>query len=298
MVGWNTHYRLLNCKATVVTITYTAFPDLPVPLPLGLATPLWQASGMTELLHWLALVSWSKLEWLKRLTSVVVSSPAAFGFTMSSNENDIQDAPSKRGEQEQQNLVSRVASLPLVSAAYDMVSTTYTSIKETHPVIRSICDVAETGVRTITSATVSGTQPILDQQEPQELLVSASDYACESLDKLEEKLPILQQPDDQVASDAKELVSSTQTDAKDAVCSTVTEAKDAVTSMVGVAKGAVQESVEVTKPAVTGSMSTVMGSSMGQIIMSGVDLVLETSESLVDHYLPMTDEELHKPKET
>ncbi|CAM4566799.1 unnamed protein product [Caretta caretta] len=199
---------------------------------------------------------------------------------MSSNENDIQDAPSKRGEQEQQNLVSRVASLPLVSAAYDMVSTTYTSIKETHPVIRSICDVAETGVRTITSATVSGTQPILDQQEPQELLVSASDYACESLDKLEEKLPILQQPDDQVASDAKELVSSTQTDAKDAVCSTVTEAKDAVTSMVGVAKGAVQESVEVTKPAVTGSMSTVMGSSMGQIIMSGVDLKPKLAVSL------------------
>ncbi|CAM5115461.1 unnamed protein product [Eretmochelys imbricata] len=213
---------------------------------------------------------------------------------MSSNENDVQDAPSKRGEQEQQNLVSRVASLPLVSAACDMVSTTYTSIKETHPVIRSLCDVAETGVRTITSATVSGTQPILDQQEPQELLVSASDYACESLDKLEEKLPVLQQPDDQVASDAKELVSSTQTDAKDAVCSTVTEAKDAVTSMVGMAKGAVQESMEVTKPAVTGSMSTVMGSSMGQIIMSGVDLVLETSESLVDHYLPMTDEELAK----
>ncbi|XP_043403422.1 perilipin-3 isoform X3 [Chelonia mydas] len=213
---------------------------------------------------------------------------------MSSNENDVQDAPSKRGEQEQQNLVSRVAGLPLVSAAYDMVSTTYTSIKETHPVIRSICDVAETGVRTITSATVSGTQPILDQQEPQELLVSASDYACESLDKLEEKLPVLQQPDDQVASDAKELVSSTQTDAKDAVCSTVTEAKDAVTSMVGVAKGAVQESVEVTKSAVTSSMSTVMGSSMGQIITSGVDLVLETSESLVDHYLPMTDEELAK----
>ncbi|KAG6924052.1 perilipin 3, partial [Chelydra serpentina] len=211
---------------------------------------------------------------------------------MSSNETDVKDTPSKSGEQEQQNLVSRVASLPLVSAAYDMVSTTYTSIKETHPVIRSICDVAETGVRTITSATVSGAQPILDQQEPQ--VSTASDSACHSLDKLEEKLPILQQPADKMASDAEELVTSTLTDAKDAVCSTVTEAKDAVTSMVDMAKGAVQESVEVTKSAVTSSMSTVLGSSMGQMIVSGVDLVLETSESLVDHYLPMTDEELAK----
>ncbi|XP_026502267.1 perilipin-3-like [Terrapene carolina triunguis] len=211
---------------------------------------------------------------------------------MSSNENDVQDAPSKSGEQEQQNLVSRVASLPLVSAAYDVVSTTYTSIKETHPVIRSICDVAETGVRTITSATVSGAQPILDQQAPQ--VSTASDYACESLDKLEEKLPVLQQPDDKVASDAEELVSSTLTSDKDAICSTDTGVKDEVTSMVGVAKGAVQESVEVTKSAVTSSMSTVVGSSMGQTILSGVDLELETSESLVDHYLPMTDEELAK----
>ncbi|XP_039398818.1 perilipin-3-like isoform X1 [Mauremys reevesii] len=213
---------------------------------------------------------------------------------MSSNENDVKDAPSKSGEQEQQNLVSRVASLPLVSAAYDMVSTTYTSIKETHPVIRSICDVAETGVRTITSATASGAQPVLDQQEPQELLVStASDSACESLDQLEEKLPVLQQPGDQVASDAKELV-STLTGAKDAVCSTDTGVKDAVTSMVGVAIGAVQETMEVTKSADTSSMSTVLGSSMGQMIMSGVDLLPETSELLVDHYLPMTDEELAK----
>ncbi|XP_039398820.1 perilipin-3-like isoform X2 [Mauremys reevesii] len=210
---------------------------------------------------------------------------------MSSNENDVKDAPSKSGEQEQQNLVSRVASLPLVSAAYDMVSTTYTSIKETHPVIRSICDVAETGVRTITSATASGAQPVLDQQEPQ--VSTASDSACESLDQLEEKLPVLQQPGDQVASDAKELV-STLTGAKDAVCSTDTGVKDAVTSMVGVAIGAVQETMEVTKSADTSSMSTVLGSSMGQMIMSGVDLLPETSELLVDHYLPMTDEELAK----
>uniref|UniRef100_A0A8C3FI13 Perilipin n=1 Tax=Chrysemys picta bellii TaxID=8478 RepID=A0A8C3FI13_CHRPI len=175
-----------------------------------------------------------------------------------------------------------VASLPMVSAAYDMVSTTYTSIKETHPVIRSICDVAETGVRTITSATISGAQPILDQQAPQ--VSTASDYACESLDKLEEKLPVLQQPDDKVTL---ALVSGLPVEGKGCV-------KDAVTSMVGVAEGAVQESVEATKSAVTSSMSTVVGSSMGQMILSGVDLVLETSESLVDHYFPMTDEELAK----
>uniref|UniRef100_A0A8B9CWX6 Uncharacterized protein n=1 Tax=Anser brachyrhynchus TaxID=132585 RepID=A0A8B9CWX6_9AVES len=47
---------------------------------------------------------------------------------------------------------TRVASLPLVSSAYGMVSTAYASTKESHPYVRSVCDVAEKGVRTLTAA--------------------------------------------------------------------------------------------------------------------------------------------------
>lgn len=66
-----------------------------------------------------------------------------------------------------QNVAGRVASLPLVSSAYDMVSSAYTSTKESHPYVKSVCDVAEKGVKTITSAAVSGAQPILNKLEPQ-----------------------------------------------------------------------------------------------------------------------------------
>ncbi|EMP42519.1 Perilipin-3 [Chelonia mydas] len=119
-----------------------------------------------------------------------------------------------------------------------------------------------------------------------------NEYACRGLDRLEEQLPILQQPIEKVALDDQDLVGATMVGAKDAVCSTVTEAKDAVTSMVSVAQGAVEESVEVTKSAVTSSMSRVMGSSMGQMAASFIDTALGKSEQLVDHYLPMTEEEL------
>lgn len=34
---------------------------------------------------------------------------------------------------------------------------------------------------------------------------------------------------------------------------------------------------------------------MGKLAVSGVEAVLEKSEELLDHYLPMTDEELGKP---
>lgn len=48
-----------------------------------------------------------------------------------------------------------------------MVSAAYTSTKESHPHVKTVCDVAEKGVKTLTAAAVSGAQPILSKLEPQ-----------------------------------------------------------------------------------------------------------------------------------
>ncbi|XP_071433918.1 uncharacterized protein [Pithys albifrons albifrons] len=198
--------------------------------------------------------------------------------------------------EEQQSIGTRVANLPLVSSAYDMVSSAYTSTKESHPYVRSVCDAAEKGVKTLTAAAVSGAQPLLTRLEPQ--ISTANEFACKGLDKLEEKLPILQQPPEKLISDTKLLVTSTVTGARDVLSSTVAGARDAVTSrvtgVVDMTKGAVQGGVELTRSAVSSGVSTVMGSAVGQMVASGVGSVLEKSEELVDHYLPMTDEELAK----
>lgn len=88
------------------------------------------------------------------------------------------------------------------------------------------------------------------------------------------------------------------TGAKDAVTTTVTGAKDSVASTItGVmdkTKGAVTGSVEKTKSVVNGSINTVLGSRMVQLMNSGVENALSTSELLVDQYLPLTEEELGK----
>ncbi|NXH51447.1 PLIN3 protein, partial [Rhabdornis inornatus] len=193
-----------------------------------------------------------------------------------------------------QSIGTRVANLPLVSSAYDMVSSAYTCTKESHPYVRSVCDAAEKGVKTLTAAAASGAQPLLTRLEPQ--ISTANEFACKGLDKLEEKLPILQQPPQKVpgtVAGAKDAVSNTMAGAKDAVSSTVAGAKDAVTSRVtgvmDMTKGAVQGGVELTRSAVSSGVSTV-----GQMVASGVGSVLGKSEELVDHYLPMTDEELAK----
>lgn len=257
-----------------------------------------------------------------------------------------------------QSIGTRVASLPLVSSAYGMVSTAYASTKESHPYVRSVCDVAEKGVKTLTAAAVSGAQPLLTKLEPQSEWGWGGAAPPNGMGVLRETVPGKEMglkrlvlgpqfplptstpargwiswrrscpscssprrryrgghrgaqglpwscktqgsssPLSQLISDTKQLVTSTVTGAKDVLTSTVAGAKDAVSSRVtgvmDMTKGAVQGSVELTKSAVSSGVSTVMGSAMGQMVVSGVGSVLEKSEELVDHYLPMTDEELGK----
>ncbi|KAJ1085250.1 hypothetical protein NDU88_005383 [Pleurodeles waltl] len=214
---------------------------------------------------------------------------------MSTNESGSPASPEQGATPEEpQSVVSRMANLPLVNSAYDMVSSAYSTTKENHPYLKTVCEMAEQGAKTISAVAYTSAQPILNKLEPQ--IATANEYACKGLDRLEEKLPILQQPTEKVVADTKELVTSTVTGAKDAVSSTVNGAKDAVTTrmtgVVGAAKGAVQGSVDMTKAVVTSSVNTVMASRVGQLVSSGVETVLGKSEELVDHYLPMTDEEL------
>ncbi|XP_063147030.1 perilipin-3-like [Candoia aspera] len=213
---------------------------------------------------------------------------------MSSRESEGNHVVPDGKELEQQTVISRVASLPLVSSTCLMVSSAYTSTKETHPYLKSICDVAEEGVKTLTAAALCGAQPLMARLEPQ--ITTASVYACRGLNKLEEKLPILQQPSEKVVAVTKELVSNKVTGARDAVSTTVNGAKDVVSSGVSgvmdMAKGAVQGSVEMTRSVVAGGVNSVMQSRVSKMVAASMDTVLGKSEELVDYYLPITDQEL------
>ncbi|KAM8925228.1 perilipin-3 isoform 2-T3 [Lycaon pictus] len=212
------------------------------------------------------------------------ATPEATASTQATGEEPVQ----------QPSVVERVANMPLISSTCNMVSAAYTSTKESHPHVKTMCDAAEKGVKTLTAAAVSGAQPILSKLEPQ--IASASEYAHRGLDKLEGNLPILQQHTEKVLADTKELVSSKVSGAREAVSSTVSSAKDTVasrvTEAVDVTRGAVQTGVDATKSVVTSGVQSVMGSRVGQMVLSGVDAVLGKSEEWVDNHLPMTDAEL------
>ncbi|NWU96669.1 PLIN3 protein, partial [Upupa epops] len=189
--------------------------------------------------------------------------------------------------------VDRVTSLPLLNSAFNLVSSAYNQTKETHPCLSGVCSVAETVAAVAVGSMVGGAQPILNQLEPQIALVNK--FACKGLDQLEENLPFLQQPADKVILDTKQLVTTKVTSAMDAAWA-AQGAKDLVTNKVTEAvdktKEAVQDSVEKTKAVVTSTVSTALDAALGQAVAGGVETVLGISEDLVDHYLPMTEEEL------
>lgn len=188
------------------------------------------------------------------------------------------------------SVVERVTSLPLVSSTYSLVFSVYSSTKDNHPYIRSVCEAAEQGVRTITSVALTTASPIIGKLEPQ--IAIANELACKGLDRIEKSLPILHQPSEQIVSSAKGVV----TTAKDVMTGKVSGAKgtvsDTLSTVVEKTRGAVQDGVERTKAAVSGSVSTVLESRVVQLVTSGVDTALNTSESLVEQYLPLSEEEL------
>ncbi|NXY71875.1 PLIN3 protein, partial [Glareola pratincola] len=193
--------------------------------------------------------------------------------------------------------VNRVTSLPLLNSAFNLVSSAYNHTKETHPYLSGVCNVAETVAAVAVGSVVGGAQPILNQLEPQIALVN--EYACKGLDQLEENLPFLQQPADKVISDTKQLVSTKVTSAMDAACEAREAMADKVTEAVDLTKNVVGDSVKLTRSMVTSTVNSAMEAAQGakdlavsQAVAGGVESVLGISEDLVDHYLPMTEEEL------
>lgn len=84
--------------------------------------------------------------------------------------------------------------------------------------------------------------------------------------------------------------------ARDAVSGTVSSARDSVSGTLGTAvqrtRGAVLGGVGRTRAALSGSIGTILESRVGRLVSGGVDTALSTSESLVDQYLPGTEDEL------
>uniref|UniRef100_A0A2K5QPU5 Perilipin n=1 Tax=Cebus imitator TaxID=2715852 RepID=A0A2K5QPU5_CEBIM len=175
----------------------------------------------------------------------------------------------------QPSVVAQVVNLPLVSSTYELMSSAHVSTKDQYPYLKPVCEMAEKGVKTITLAAMTGALRIIQKLEPQ--IPVADTYCRRGLERTE------------VVANAQGAV----TRAKDAVTTTATGPKDSVASMItGVtdkSKGTVTGS-----SVVSGSINTVLGSRLMQLVSSGLENALTKSELLVEWYLPLTEDELEK----
>lgn len=93
-----------------------------------------------------------------------------------------------------------MVALPLVRATCTAVFDAYSAAKDRYPLLGSACRLAEHCVCGLTTRALDHAQPLLSRLQPQ--LATVNHLACRGLDKLEEKLPFLQQPSEMVPAQA------------------------------------------------------------------------------------------------
>ncbi|NXX42609.1 PLIN1 protein, partial [Tricholaema leucomelas] len=184
----------------------------------------------------------------------------------------------------QENVLQRVLQLPVVSSTCESLQRTYSSTKEAHPLVASVCDVYERGVQGAGALAMWSVEPVVRRLEPQ--FAVANDLACRGLDHLEEKIPALQYPVDKLASELKGTISSPIQSAK----STIGSSMDKIIELAA-------EGYEATKSTVETTAKYTRRNSVTQMAAAGVDTALGGLEKLMEYLLPEEDEETdQKPK--
>uniref|UniRef100_A0A8C0G037 Perilipin 1 n=1 Tax=Chelonoidis abingdonii TaxID=106734 RepID=A0A8C0G037_CHEAB len=183
----------------------------------------------------------------------------------------------------QANVLQRVLQLPVVNATCESLQRTYTSTKEVHPLVASVCEAYERGVKGASSLAVWSMEPVVRRLEPQ--FTAANILACRGLDHLEEKIPALQYPVEKIASELKGSISTPIQSARSTIGNSIAGTLDRVL-------GLTAEGYELTKSTVRNTAEYTWSSQVSQMAAAGVDGALGQLEKLVEFLLP---EEEHEP---
>ncbi|RLW03624.1 hypothetical protein DV515_00006409 [Chloebia gouldiae] len=180
-----------------------------------------------------------------------------------------------------ENVLQRVLQLPVVSSTCETLQRKYSSTKESHPLMASVCEVYERGVQGAGALAMWGMEPVVRRLEPQ--FAVANNLACRGLDHLEEKIPALQYPVDKLASELKDTISCPLQSAK----STIGSSMDKIIELAA-------EGYEATKSTVETTAKYTRKNSVTQMAAAGVDTALGGLEKLMEYLLPEEDEEADK----
>ncbi|XP_077935010.1 perilipin-1 isoform X2 [Halichoerus grypus] len=183
---------------------------------------------------------------------------------------------------EQENVLQRVLQLPVVSGTCECFQKTYTSTKEAHPLVASVCNAYEKGVQGASSLAAWSMEPVVRRLSTQ--FIAANELACRGLDHLEEKIPALQYPPEKIASELKDTISTRLRSARNSISVPITSTSDKVL-------GAALASYELAWGVAKDTAEYAANTRAGRLASGGADLALGSVEKMVEFLLPSAKEE-------
>ncbi|KPP60012.1 hypothetical protein Z043_122017, partial [Scleropages formosus] len=175
-----------------------------------------------------------------------------------------------------ENVLRRVARLPLFSSAAQIVTATYADLKGRYPLVGLVGGVAAISIRRMSLATARSSTPLLQRLEPQ--ISMANSYACVGLDELEKRFPVLQQSAEEVVGRLK-----------DTLFLTMDDLQLRMNEGMGRVVGRTEQVMEQTRAAIQANVMSIQNSSLGGTVVSVLDELLTRSEEAAVYYLPLPD---------
>ncbi|CAL1266904.1 unnamed protein product [Larinioides sclopetarius] len=167
------------------------------------------------------------------------------------------------------NFVERMVKLPMVHQALDYATNTYSHIKESNRIVNFTLTNAEK-----TATFVAGqAKPVVLKFEKQIQVVD--DLACKGLGTLEEKVPFIKKPADEIIGDTRKLYVST------------------VNSRIEVIRKYGNDKVRSAADFGLKRATAIFGENAVKSVLTSVDSVLVITQNYIDYILPPPKEEKH-----
>lgn len=171
-------------------------------------------------------------------------------------------------------VLERVKNIPVVSVAIEKTGKTYTYLKGSHHLINWALDYAEAGYA-LASTTAA---PLAKKFEGQ--INTVDQKLCEGLNIVEQKVPIMKQPPQEIYDAAKKVMSSSL--------------QPTVEKLVAVKENATNQATLLKEISVT-KANEILDNQYGTIAVQGVDNTTAIINSLIDHYFPPIEGEEIQP---
>nr|XP_060611869.1 perilipin-1 [Anolis sagrei ordinatus] len=175
----------------------------------------------------------------------------------------------QNGNPKENNAFQRILHLPVVNSACNSLQKTYATTKEAHPLVGSLCTAYERSLQSASSLAAWSVRPVVRKLEPH--FATANTLACQGLDHLEQTIPALHKPVEEVTSTLKE-----------SILIQIQKSVHTVVDILKKAMGQATESYEWPKNSVKASMACTRSSRVSHMVDAGGEGITGRREKLVD----------------